>query len=214
MLQQGVSLPGWYLTPPRAVGVLAATLRCPTCLGDIPPDYPLDADGICEDCFEEQVETSLDFERPCAPYILIPTETYYDFLLKAFDRKLTRHPTRFRYVIHPFTLAGMYTLRACFLSHGAVETWPWPKMTRGMKRGKTKEWAMVVDETHSFQETVARGAFTPPTANSFGTARILPDHACVAWVPPLTFTLTSLDTVGERGTLVVTAGVARARVRA
>ena len=143
------------------------------------------------------------FIAPPEPYIMIPTTTYYDLIVAAFWGRLKRHPAPFRYVIHPFTLDGLNQLRALLLWKGPVDSFPTARMTRGQRGGRKKAWEIVIDETHSFQQVVGRGSFDSQRNDVFGTARLLDDHSVVAWVPPLTFTLTAADARGEEGTCVI-----------
>ena len=158
------------------------------------------------------MEDAAEFNAPPEPYIMIPSSTFYNLIIKAFWAKMKRQPTTFRYVIHPFTLEGMHILRACFLYEGVVDAFPTPQMTRGQRGGRYKSWEMRVKETHSFRQAVGRGKFAAvgvESINVFGSMQLLTDHSCVAWAPPLVFTLTAEDQSGEHGTLTITCASVR-----
>ena len=159
---------------------------------------PATFQDFCEDCYDERVHSVFNKEEL---WINFPCQNTYEDLMHALWTQLKSREGEFQFMMRPFTLESLHTLRSHMLQKHSGIIIPLPIQTKGQRRmTKKKEWKMLLEETHAFNAIVgdAFGAAFPESVVTFGTGRRFTPDAFTMWVPPLEFVLTSTDPTGIR----------------
>ena len=146
----------------------------------------------CEECYTNLVEREIGGEEI---WIEHPVTQYHEDLLYSMFITIKKEPAAFSFAWRPFSFASLLSFRLHLMSILPVDI-PWPVQTKGKRNGLKKEWVMTLKETSVFNAVV--GAAFPQSWVSFATGRLFVDNMMTAWVPPLTFIVTSTDPAGLR----------------